>query len=75
MTSNSAFLSPDEMTALTGYVRRSGQIAWLRERGWRFELDRDGRPRVARAFMERRMVGETVAQEAPEPNWAALGVR
>lgn len=69
------FLTPEEMTTLTGYARRNGQILWLRERGWRFELDRDGNPRVARAYMERRMVGDTDQPEPPSHNWSALGVR
>ena len=69
------FLAPEEMTALTGYARRSGQIQWLREHGWRFELDRDGSPRVARAYMERRMVGDADRPEPPAHNWSALGLR
>lgn len=68
------FLTDDELQFLTGAARSAGQIAWLRSRGWRFELDRDGRPRVARAYMERRMVGDSSAPEPAGHNWGALGV-
>lgn len=68
------FLTDDDLQFLTGAARASGQVEWLRARGWRYELDRDGRPRVARAYMERRMVGETPAPDAAGHNWGALGV-
>lgn len=58
------FLQPAELEALTGYKRGAEQVAWLRRKGWRFEQNAAGAPRVARAYFERRMVGE-VSSEAP----------
>jgi hypothetical protein len=70
------FLSADELFTLTGYRVARCQIAWLRSHSWRFELNAAGRPIVARAYMERRMVGE-VATAPPGPaarhNFDALG--
>jgi hypothetical protein len=38
------FMSKEELHELTGFRNRPGQIRWLSERGYRFELDRSGRP-------------------------------
>jgi hypothetical protein len=69
------FLTDDELAALTGYKRGAEQAAYLRRKGWRFEQNAAGAPRVARAYFERRMVGE-VTSEAPAPparhNFGAL---
>jgi hypothetical protein len=48
-------LTQDEVQALTGYKRPSYQCAWLRERGWTFELGADGRPRIAREHAQRQL--------------------
>lgn len=50
-------LTPAELIDLTDRRRASAQIAWLRSHGWRFEVSAGGRPKVARAEYERRMVG------------------
>lgn len=61
-------LTDDELEDLTGYKVWRCQIEWLRRRGWRFETNAAGRPRVARAYFERRMVGEEKTEEpAPRP--------
>lgn len=66
------FLSPAELHELTGYVRPSSQAAWLREHRWRFETNRAGHPRVARAYFERRMVSKDAhAVDFPAPDWTA----
>ncbi len=62
----SLFLTKDELHALTGYVRPHEQVQWLKNRRWRFEQNAAGAPRVARAYLERRMVGEELS-EAPGP--------
>lgn len=71
------FLQPAELEALTGYKRGAEQCAYLRRHGWRFEQNAAGAPRVARAYFERRMVGESTV-EAPAPagrhNFGALRV-
>jgi hypothetical protein len=71
------FLNSDELHALTGYRRGAEQLAWLRKRGWRFETNAAGAPRVARAYFERRMVGEAATAPPGPParhNFGALRV-
>ena len=67
------FLAETDVQSLTGYRRPSAQIRWLRDNGWRFIVNALGKPVVALAEFNRRMVGgvqRTVAQQ--EPNWDAL---
>ncbi|HEV7607053.1 MAG TPA: DUF4224 domain-containing protein [Steroidobacteraceae bacterium] len=65
------FLNRDELKALTGYVRVSAQIRWLTEQGFRFTVNGLGRPVVAVAEVDRRLVGGPPAKRA-EPNFSAL---
>lgn len=66
------FLTPDELVTLTGYVRPSAQLRYLREHRWRFEVNASGHPRVARAYFERRMVAkEAGVVDLPAPDWSA----
>jgi hypothetical protein len=71
----SLFLTKDELTELTGYRRQHEQVRWLKSRHWKFEQNAAGAPRVARAYLERRMVGQELS-EAPGPparhNFGAL---
>ena len=75
--SASLFLSAAELLELTGYRRPHEQCRWLTSRRWKFEQNRAGAPRVARAYLERRMVGQELS-EAPGPaarhNFGALRV-
>ena len=68
------FLTPDELVELTGYRRKSAQIAWLSTHGWRFAVSAGGYPRVARAYLERRMVARSPgpAVESAAPDFGAL---
>lgn len=64
-------LTEDELFELTGYKTASYQVKWLRERGWRFELNRVNKPRVDREYYRQQM-GLQIAGAAPaemEPNW------
>lgn len=68
-------LTPAELRELTGSPFRARQIAWLQKNGWLFAVDLSGRPRVARAYYDRRMVGIGTTEEpqgTAQPNWAAL---
>jgi hypothetical protein len=67
-------LTYDELEELTGYKTAVGQIKWLRERGWRFELNRLSQPRVDREYYRQQMGLQAEAAEQPgaEPNWAAI---
>ncbi len=46
------FMSDDEIEFLTGYKRPSKQCAWLRQRGWNYETNAAGKPRVVEAHCE-----------------------
>lgn len=68
-------LSPEQLCELTGYKRGAEQARWLKENGFKFRLDRLGKPRVDRAHYEARMgskptTGEHIGDRSP--NWAAL---
>lgn len=63
-------LSDADLVALTGYVRQSAQVAWLQHHGWRFTVNALGKPVVALAEFNRRLVGgKTTSQE---PDWSAI---
>jgi hypothetical protein len=67
------FLAEIDVQSLTGYRRPSAQIRWLRDNGWRFIVNALGKPVVALAELNRRMVGgvqRVIAQQ--EPNWDAI---
>jgi hypothetical protein len=62
-----------ELADLTGYLSAKSQAQWLKDRGWVFELNRVGKPKVDREYYRRKM-GNDSAEPAPsiEPNWAAM---
>ncbi len=60
-----ACLSRAELVELTGRQHADSQAAWLVARGWPFQLDADGRPKVARAEWERRMLSGVARINAP----------
>lgn len=67
-----AFLSPDEVEVLTGFKTASRQVAWLRNKGWRFELSGSNRPVIARRYAESLLgFGEGLGQQA-RPHFDAL---
>jgi hypothetical protein len=57
------FLKADELEILTGYKRPHEQRRWLKAHHWRFEPNAAGYPCVARAYFERRLVGEARTEE------------
>ena len=66
------FLSTEELGTLTGFKTPARQVAWLRTKGWRFEVNGNRRPIVARKYAEK-MLGCGVPEEsAYRPNFAAL---
>jgi hypothetical protein len=68
------FLTPTELAELTGRVRQSAQLRWLRGNGWRASQAADGSVRVAREHFVAMMVGGDCnrKQREIEPNWEAL---
>jgi hypothetical protein len=64
------YLSPAELHELTERSQPAAQIRWLRRRAWRFTTSAEGRPRVLRAYRDRRLGGaDSPAVEQPEPDW------
>lgn len=67
------YLTPDELTALTGYKTRNGTIRWLARNGWPYAAPaKNGWPRVLRAYHDDRLYG-LEAKPRPkkhhEPAW------
>jgi hypothetical protein len=65
------FLSRAEISRLTGYVRPSAQVRWLRRHGYRFTVNGLGEPVVAVSEVARKLVGGAYAKN-DEPDWEAL---
>jgi hypothetical protein len=68
---STATLSDADIVTLTGYIRASAQVRWLRKHGWRFSINALGHPVIATDEFSRKMVGESAAQQQ-EPNWGKL---
>lgn len=66
------FLTQDEVGTLTGFRTPARQVQWLRQKGWRFEVNGNRRPIVARRYAEK-MLGCGVPEDTGyRPNFAAL---
>ncbi len=66
------FLNADELETLTGFKTPARQVEWLRTKGWRFEINGNRRPIVARKYAEK-MLGCGVPEERGyRPNFSAL---
>jgi hypothetical protein len=48
-------LERDELATLTGRKQPKRMIAWLAERGWKFEVGADGLPKVDREYYRQRL--------------------
>lgn len=66
------FLTSSEVEALTGFKMASRQIIWLRTKGWRFEINGNRRPIVARKYVEKMLGCGVPDQSTYTPNFAAL---
>jgi hypothetical protein len=70
-----SYLTRSELRELTGRRQRDAIAAWLKAQRWRYVVDADGWPKVARAFHDARL-GLT-DQPAPasvesEPDFSSL---
>jgi Domain of unknown function (DUF4224) len=66
------FLSGEEIETLTGFKTPARQCAWLSTKGWRFEINGNRKPVIARKYAEK-MLGCGVSEEASyKPNFEAL---
>lgn len=75
MTTNTPplFLEWEEVATLTGYKLSTHQIKWLRSKGWRFELNGNRRPIIARKYAEKMLgCGGIEEPSRPQPNFNAL---
>jgi hypothetical protein len=68
------YLSPGELRELTGRARPTAQAQWLRRNHWRFVIDGNGLPKVARDYWRRRMVdgNSSTEIEVNEPDFLAI---
>jgi hypothetical protein len=66
------FLSGDEMEILTGFKLPTRQSSWLLTKGWRFEINGNRRPIVARKYAEKMLGCGAPEQSVYMPNFAAL---
>ncbi|MFO1246004.1 MAG: DUF4224 domain-containing protein [Ramlibacter sp.] len=66
------FLTTDELDILTGFKTPARQVAWLRAKGWRFEVNGNRKPIVARKYAEKMLGCGTPEESGYRPNFAAL---
>lgn len=68
------FLTQDEMRELTGYVKPLLQKRWLTSRGWMYEENAAGHPKVLRALAEKRMglAPDAAPKRRTGPNLGAI---
>lgn len=66
------FLLSDEVETLTGFKTAMRQVEWLRARGWRFELNGNRKPVIARRYAEKMLGCDGEEEYHPRPNFGAL---
>jgi len=57
---------------LTGFKTPARQVAWLRIKGWRFELNGNRRPIISRRYAEMLLGCDGHQEQQTKPNFAAL---
>lgn len=72
------FLTPEELAELTGYTSPRSQRKWLDANGYRYAVNANNRPKVARAHLLSRLGGAVAGAAGtdtvvtPRPNFGAL---
>lgn len=66
------FLDGDEVEVLTGFKTPMRQVEWLRSKGWRFELNGNRKPVIARRYAEKMLGCGSDDEQRPRPNFGAL---
>lgn len=69
------FLSEQELSELTDLDRKSAQIEWLTNRGYKFDVSATGHPKVLRKYVERRLGlrdDDVMVNSTAVPNFAHL---
>lgn len=59
---------PEDLRELTDRRTAAGQIEWLRERGWTFQVSAAGRPKVDVEEYRRHMIGGVTAKAPAKSN-------
>lgn len=72
MNTDPLFLTPDEVSILTGFRLPSRQVQWLRNKGWRFEINGNRQAIVARKYAEKMLGCGTSDVQVHQPNFSAL---
>lgn len=66
---NNLFLTQFEIADLTGLRQCAAQRRWLDANEWVYQIDSQGRPKVARAFFERKMTESIVVETKSPSQW------
>ena len=67
------FLMPEEVELLTGFKLPARQVRWLHAKGWRFVVNGNRRPIVARKYAEKMLgCGDADGEQIYTPNFGAL---
>ena len=74
MKTESIFLILEEVEVLTGFKTSARQVAWLRTKGWRFELNGNNRPIISRRYAENLLGCAGLNEQPIKPNFAALRI-
>lgn len=70
----SDYLTPAELFDLTGRKQADKQVAWLKARKWRHETTDQGKPRVLRAYRDKRLLEDDrrPVAEVVRPDFSSL---
>ncbi len=66
------FLTRDDIICLTGRKRLKCQLQWLRERGFKFEVNCAGVPVVLRSVVQARLGEKPEPRRVPQPRFERL---
>lgn len=68
------FLTCAELEEMTGYKNHAAQAAWLAENGYRFDLNKNGRPNVMVDQVRERQLAKSgkPGRRTPGPDFSAL---
>jgi Domain of unknown function (DUF4224) len=67
----SPYVMQDELQTISGRVRKSKQIEWLKSKRIKFTTNAYGQPIVLRSHLEA-VLSDERNKRSIEPNWAAL---
>ena len=73
---SSLFIADADLQTLTGFIRPSKQIEWLRREGFEFRVAADGHPRVLREHVLRLMgVADIASRRCTTPDFTSVRAR